>query len=91
MFKAQRERGRMMEINRALVFLRIILQSSITNDNCDFHHLPKIEALRLAINYINLLADQVEGKEFTTNEYVEKLSRNLKNSTAKILKKFIKK
>lgn len=91
LFKAQRERSRMMEINRALIFLRIILQNSITNDTCDFQHLPKIETLKLAINYISLLEAQVEGMEFTESEYLEKLSTNLKNSTTKILRKFLNK
>lgn len=89
-FKAQRERSRMMQINQALVFLRIILQNSITRDNCDFKHLPKIETLKLAINYIALLEEQVDGMEFTMNEVIEKLSVNLKNSTSKMLRKFLK-
>lgn len=88
-FKAQRERGRMMEINQALLFLKKILQNSITNDICDFQHLPKIEALKLAINYIAVLKLLADGNEFTTGEYLEKLTGNLKNSTVKMLKQFI--
>lgn len=92
MFKAQRERTRMMEINQALIFLRIVLQNCITKDEngSEFEHLPKIEVLKLAINYIAFLELQVQGQEFTNTDYISMLSVNLKNSTIKMLKRALR-
>lgn len=88
-FKAQRERNRMLAINMALIVLRNVLQNSISNGSSDFRHLPKIETLKLAKNYIAVLTDQVHGYEFTNQEFIEMLTLNLKNSTSKLLKRIL--
>ena len=91
-FKAQRERSRMLAINKALLYLRNVLQSSIANGskNYDFHHLPKIEVLKMAKNYIAILQLQVSyGDELTSEEFMELLTINLKNSTTKLLKRIL--
>lgn len=88
--KAQRERHRMMEINQALIFLRIVLQNCITNGSREFENLAKIEVLNLAINYIALLRAQSQGQEFTSDEKLLRLSVNLKNSTIKMLTKILR-
>ena len=79
-----------MEINQALVFLRIVLQNYITNGSREFEHLPKIEVLKLAINYIALLRAQSQGQEFTSDEEILMLSVNLKNSTIKMLARVLR-
>lgn len=88
-FKAQRERVRMLAINEALIYLRSVLQNSILNGSNDFQHLPKIETLKLAKNYIHILQNKALGVDYTDDEYIATLSYNLKNSTAKMLKKVI--
>lgn len=88
--KAQRERVRMLAINEALIYLRSILQSSLSNGSSDFESLPKIEVLRLAKNYINVLQHQLSGAaDFTDNDFIEMLTLNLKNRTAKLLRRMI--
>lgn len=79
-----------MEINQALVFLRIVLQNYITNGSRELEHLPKIEVLKLAINYIALLRAQSQGQEFTSDEEILMLSVNLKNSTIKMLTRVLR-
>lgn len=89
-FKAQRERVRMLAINEALIYLRSVLQNSILNgSNNNFQHLPKIETLKLAKNYIHILQNKALGVDYTDDEYIATLSYNLKNSTAKMLRKVI--
>jgi len=88
-FKAQRERVRMLAINEALIYLRSVLQNSILNGKNEFQHLPKIETLKLAKNYIHILQNKALGMDYTDDEYIATLSYNLKNSTAKMLKKVI--
>lgn len=79
-----------MEINQALVFLRIVLQNYVTNGSRELEHLPKIEVLKLAINYIVLLRAQSQGQEFTSDEEILMLSVNLKNSTIKMLTRVLR-
>jgi hypothetical protein len=88
-FKAQRERTRMLAINKALLYLRSILQSSLVNGSSDFQHLPKIETLKLAKNYIKILQNQLDGEDYSHDEFIEILCTNLKNSTAKLLKRLV--
>lgn len=88
-FKAQRERVRMLAINKALIYLRSVLQTSILNESSEFQHLPKIETLKLAKNYIHILQNKALGVDYTDDEYIATLSYNLKNSTAKMLRKVI--
>ena len=88
-FKAQRERVRMLAINKALIYLRSVLQTSILNGSSEFQHLPKIETLKLAKNYIHILQNKALGVDYTDDEYIVTLSYNLKNSTAKMLRKII--
>ncbi|KAG5678503.1 hypothetical protein PVAND_008170 [Polypedilum vanderplanki] len=89
-FKAQRERSRMMEINKALIYLRSVLQCSLVSNNFEnntFQNLPKIETIKLAKNYIAILQEQVSGRDFySAEEYLEMLTMNLKNSTIKLLR-----
>jgi hypothetical protein len=93
LFKAQRERSRMLDINKALIFLRNILQNSLlrlSELSDDFQHLPKIETIKLAKNYITILQEQVSGREFECmEEYLKMLTSNLKNSTTKLLRRRI--
>lgn len=88
--KAQRERNRMMNLNQALIILRLVLQNCITNGSREFEHLPKIEVLKLAINYIALLRAQSQGQEFTSDEKILMISVNLKNSTIKMLNRILR-
>jgi hypothetical protein len=90
-FKAQRERSRMLEINKALVYLRGVLQNSLSSGSSDdFRHLPKIETIKLAKNYISTLQEQANGRDFDcAEEYVETLTLNLKNSTIKLLRRIL--
>ena len=62
-----------------------ILSISQANEN-----LPKIEVLKLAINYIALLRAQSQGQEFTSDEEILMLSVNLKNSTIKMLARVLR-
>jgi hypothetical protein len=91
-FKAHRERSRMRQINASLVFLRIVLHNCIAEgyQSYDFEHLPKIEIIKLAINYIALLQAQLSGEQFSDEDYLLKLSVNLKKSTIKMLRKVLK-
>lgn len=88
--KAQRERVRMLAINKALIYLRNVLQKSLLKERNEFVNLPKIETLKLAKNYINLLQQQLNGNNFTETQMVDMLLINLKNSTKKLLKRMIR-
>lgn len=86
-FKAKRERLRMLALNKALVYLRSVLQTTLYDGfNDDFDRLPKIEILRLAKNYIQILMEKINGKNYDVNEFLEKITANLKYSTRKMLK-----
>lgn len=87
-FKAQRERNRMLAINKALIYLRNTLQKSIGTNENDFH-LPKIEILKLAKNYISILQHLLCGEELSAEEFMEMLTMNLKNSTNKLLRRIL--
>jgi hypothetical protein len=89
LFKAQRERKRMLAINKALIYLRNVLANSIFCGLVDFQQLPKIEILKMAQNYIAILNEKVHGREFTDELFIEMLSYNLKNSTVRMLKKMV--
>lgn len=90
LFKAQRERTRMLAINKALIYLKCVLENSLLGSSNSFQNLPKIETLKLAKNYINILQNQVnQGLDYSTDEFIEMLTFNLKNSTAKLLKRVI--
>jgi Helix-loop-helix DNA-binding domain len=82
-FKAQRERSRMQEINRALELLKNILQTSISSE---LQYLPKIEIIKLSKNYIKILQKVLLlDRSLSNDEIMESLSLNLKSSTVRIL------
>ncbi|CRL08617.1 CLUMA_CG021487, isoform A [Clunio marinus] len=83
-FKAQRERHRMHSLNKALDVLRKKLQQSLS---CPELRLPKFEALKLAKNYIRTLELILHGNKITNDELLNILCKNLRPTTANILKK----
>lgn len=82
-FKAERERLRMGSITRTLDILRKQLQHSLKAEL----KLPKIETLKLAKNYINVLSVILSGKTLTKDEFLTLLSVELRQNTINILRK----
>lgn len=81
-FKAERERLRMGSITRILNTLRKQLQISLKSEL----KLPKIETLKLAKNYINVLSVILSGNSLTKEEFLALLSVKLRQNTINILK-----
>lgn len=81
-FKAERERLRMGSITRTLNTLRKQLQISLKAEL----KLPKIETLKLAKNYINVLSLILSGTTLTKEDFIALLSVKLRQNTINILK-----
>lgn len=82
-FKAERERLRMGSITRTLDVLRKQLQLSLKVEL----KLPKIETLKLAKNYINVLLVILSGNNLTKDEFITLLTVDLRQNTINILRK----
>lgn len=93
-FKAnQRERARMHSLNKAYDRLRDRFPvpqviGCFGQDECKvMQKLSKIETLRLACNYIQLLADVLENeKKVTKAELVDRLSVKISSMTSNLIK-----
>lgn len=95
-FKAnQRERARMHSLNAAYDRLRetfpipqyVGTYDFFSDDSKMVQKLSKIETLRLACNYIQLLSDVLESeKKVTKGELVDRLSLKISSMTSNLIK-----